>query len=105
MGDSDDYIKLYWSAANTITLNITYQGNTISYPWDATGAISAGTTYDFAITYNSTGATLTVDNVEKIHIGTGDLSDNWWLSGGIDSANAIAVYQPKEQQTLHLSYT
>jgi len=68
-GDADDYIRLYWSAANTITL--LYQsdgGGEQSDTWDATGAIAADTTYLIEIEYSSTQMTLSVDGAVKITI-------------------------------------
>ncbi len=67
-GDADDYIKLYWSAANTITLAFNDGGGEHSDTWDATGAIDADTEYLFEIEWDETQMTLSVDSVVKITI-------------------------------------
>lgn len=65
--ETDDFIKLYWSAANTIKLEYSMAGTTGNGTWDATSAISAGTKYDFEIAYTGSGTmTLKVDDVTKI---------------------------------------
>ncbi|MFC1790241.1 DUF2341 domain-containing protein [Patescibacteria group bacterium] len=55
-GDSDDYIRLYWSAVNTMTLAYSMGGATASGNWDATDSISAGTTYNLVLTYTGSGS-------------------------------------------------
>lgn len=37
--------------------------------------------------------------------GRGGAAAQWWLSGGVSAANAIAVYQPKGAASLAASYT
>lgn len=65
--DATNYIRLYWSAANTITLEYNMNGTTGSGTWDATGEIVAGTTYTMQIYYTG-GSTMffVVDGSNKI---------------------------------------
>lgn len=67
-GDANDYIKLLWSAANTVKLEYQMNGGSVtSTTWDATGAITAGTTYRMVVTYTGSGnMILSVDGVTKI---------------------------------------
>jgi len=68
-GDANNYLAVYWSAANTLKLEYNANGAGVqSGTWDATGAIAAGTTYAVEITYTATGMTLKVDDVTKITI-------------------------------------
>jgi len=65
--NTNDYIALYWSAANTIKLEYSMNGSTGNGTWDATGAILAGTSY--IITVNYTGGDtmiLSVDGTARI---------------------------------------
>jgi len=50
-GDADDYIRVYWNAANSITLAYSMNGTAASSTWSATGAIVAGTTYAVQVAY------------------------------------------------------
>lgn len=59
VGTATDYIRLYWNAANTITMAYSMNGTTGSSTWNATGAIVAGTTYDVQIDYTG-GSTMTL---------------------------------------------
>ena len=59
VGTATDYIRLYWNAANTITMAYNMNGTTGSSTWNATGAIVAGTTYDVQIDYTG-GSTMTL---------------------------------------------
>ncbi len=67
-GDANDYIKLLWSAANTVKLEYQMNGGSVtSTTWDATSAITAGTTYRMVVTYTGSGnMILSVDGVTKI---------------------------------------
>lgn len=69
-GDSNNYIRVYWSAANTITLAFNDGGGEHTQTWDATGAIMAGTTYQMQIDYNASQMTLSVDGMVKATITT-----------------------------------
>ncbi|MBI2028911.1 hypothetical protein HYT02_00645 [Candidatus Gottesmanbacteria bacterium] len=50
-GDSDDYIQLYWNGANIVTMAYSMNGTTGSKNWDASGQISANTTYTAIVSY------------------------------------------------------
>ncbi|MHA2065288.1 MAG: DUF2341 domain-containing protein, partial [Candidatus Thorarchaeota archaeon] len=60
-GDADDYIQLYWSAANTVTLAYSINGTTGSDTWNASVNIDAGTTYTFTVAYDLDNDSLTLD--------------------------------------------
>jgi hypothetical protein len=68
--DATHYIRLYWSAANTITLAFDDSGGAHSDTWNATGAIAAATTYQFEVDYDATQMLFKVDDVTKITITT-----------------------------------
>jgi hypothetical protein len=68
--DATHYIRLYWSAANTITLAFDDSGGAHSDTWNATGAIAAATTYQLEVTYSATNMLFKVDSVTKITITT-----------------------------------
>ena len=53
--DADDYIRLYWSAANTLTLAYSMAGTSASGNYNA-GSITAGVSYDLAINYTGSGS-------------------------------------------------
>jgi hypothetical protein len=103
-GDANNWIRVYWSAANTITLDIKCPTLTITRTWDATGAIVAGTTYTGKVVYSPSSIVFYVDNVAKITITTGNYPANWWLSGGISAGDAAVVYQPQFADDLADSY-
>lgn len=67
-GDANDYIALYWNAANTITLAYNLNGGgVVTGIWDATGAIAADTTYAVQIDYEGDGdMILTIGGVIRI---------------------------------------
>ena len=65
-GDANNWIRLYWSAANTVTLDIKCPDLTITRTWDATGAIVAGTTYTGELSYSSSQIVFKVDDLAKI---------------------------------------
>lgn len=67
-GDASNYIRIYWNAANTITLAFNDGGGEHTGTWDATGAIAADTTYLFEIEYSGSQMVLSVDGVAKITI-------------------------------------
>lgn len=69
-GAADNYIRVYWSAANTITLAFDDGGGAHTTTWDATGAIVAGTTYLLQIDISAAAMTLSVDGVVKATITT-----------------------------------
>ncbi|KKN74831.1 hypothetical protein LCGC14_0387240 [marine sediment metagenome] len=69
-GAADNYIRLYWSAANTITLAFNDGGGEHTDNWNATGAIEAGTKYELVIDYTAAAMTLKVGGVVKITITT-----------------------------------
>ncbi|MEI6462589.1 MAG: LamG-like jellyroll fold domain-containing protein [bacterium] len=98
-GNATNYIRAYWSAANTVTLDINDgNGNRIK-SWDATGAIVAGTTYNLEISYSSTQILFKVDGVTKI-----DMTPvaNWWTAGG--ASGAVGAYQAVGASSLANSY-
>ena len=70
-GNSTNYIRAYWSAANVITLAFNDGGTERYANWDATGVIVAGTTYSTKVTYSPTSAILSVDGVDKATAGAG----------------------------------
>ncbi len=71
VGTATDYIRLYWNAANTITLAYSMNGTTGSSTWNATGAIVAGTTYDIQIDYTGgSNMTLAVAGTTRITLST-----------------------------------
>lgn len=70
-GDANNWLRLYWNAANSITLDIKCAGLTTTQTWNATGAIVAGTTYACELDYNPTTVTFKVDDVAKIMNSTG----------------------------------
>lgn len=70
-GAADNYIRVYWSAANTITLAFNGGGGEHTATWDATGAIAAGTSYTLQLDYSASEMTLSVDDVVKATITTG----------------------------------
>ena len=85
-GDADDYIRVYWSSANTITLDVTDQGDSDTGTWDATGAIVAGTDYLMEVQYYPWGAVFRVDSVDRItvtddSVGFGTKPTAWYLAG------------------------
>jgi hypothetical protein len=59
-GAADNYIRLYWSAANTITMAFNDGGGEHTTTYDATGAIAAGTTYQMALNYSAEAMTLDI---------------------------------------------
>lgn len=66
-GDGSNYILVFWSAANTLTLNCLINGVPAEVSWNATGAIAAGTTYAFELEYTGGGAmTLKIDGTTRI---------------------------------------
>ncbi len=67
---STNYIRVRWSAANTIQLTV-FIGGANSAVWDATGLIVAGTAYLIEIEYNATQCTLTVDGTLRITVTPG----------------------------------
>ena len=67
-GDADDYIRVYWSAANTVTLAFSDGGGVHNDTWDATAAIVAGTTYNMMVAYDEDGMILYVDETAVITI-------------------------------------
>lgn len=69
-GAADNYIRVYWSAANTITLAFNDGGGEHTTTWDATGAIAAGSTYAMQIDYSASVMTLSVGGVVKATITT-----------------------------------
>ncbi len=88
-GNATNYIRVYWSAANTVTMAFNDGTTERVKSWDATGAIVAGTTYSMEINYSTTKMELKVDGVSKIdftHV------DNWWTAGG--ATGAMVAYQP-----------
>ncbi|MEI6462755.1 MAG: LamG-like jellyroll fold domain-containing protein [bacterium] len=99
-GNATNYIRAYWSAANIITLDINDGNGDRFDSWDATGAIVAGTTYNFEISYSSTQILLKVDGVTKISM---TQSATWWTSGG--ATGAVAAYAPTGAASLAASYT
>ena len=67
VGTATDYVRLYWNAANSITLAYSMNGTTGSNTWNATGAIVAGTTYDIQIDYTGgSNMTLAVAGTTRI---------------------------------------
>jgi len=64
-GDATNYIRAYWSLANQITLEWNTNTTARKMIWDATGAIVAGTTYNFEIDYTPTKVQLKVDGVTQ----------------------------------------
>ncbi|MGY5874093.1 MAG: hypothetical protein RTV72_17725 [Candidatus Thorarchaeota archaeon] len=63
-GDANNYIRAYWSAANTITLAVNSGGAGVqTTTWNCTGAISANTEYLRGIRYTSSEVTLKIDGV------------------------------------------
>ncbi len=69
-GDASNYIRLYWSAANTLTLAFNDGGGEHTNTWDATGAIDADTQYELVVDYSASAMTLKVGGVVKITITT-----------------------------------
>lgn len=67
-GGANDYIGLYWSAANTITLAYNLNaGGVVTGNWNAVGAIVADTTYAVQIDYEGDGdMILTIGGVIRI---------------------------------------
>ena len=55
---TNDTIRLYWSSANTLTLQTVRNGNVSSTIYDATGAILANQSYFFELDYTSSSGTL-----------------------------------------------
>ncbi len=101
-GDSENYIKLYWSAANTITLMYDMDNSgEVSDTWDATGAISAGTPYAMEISYTGEGdMTLVVDGVTRITLSSipeafGTVpATAYWGSDSLGTQQGDAVFLP-----------
>ena len=65
-----NYIRVYWSAANEITLAFNDTGGAHTQAWDCTGLIAAGTEYDFEVRYSGAQMTLRVDNAIMATIST-----------------------------------
>ncbi|MFA5385930.1 MAG: LamG domain-containing protein, partial [Eubacteriales bacterium] len=113
-GDSDDYIKLYWSAANTITLSYSMGGSTGSKTYDATGDITAGTTYNFEINYIGSGdMNLSIDGTTQITLetipatfGTTPSTAHWGTdyNGTADSSQADATFDAPDSYSDSASF-
>ncbi len=67
---TDSFIRLYWSSANILTLAFNDTGGVHSSTWDATGIITAGTTYVMEINYTGSGMSLKVNDVVRTTIST-----------------------------------
>ncbi|MFA5828541.1 MAG: LamG-like jellyroll fold domain-containing protein [Candidatus Shapirobacteria bacterium] len=101
-GDSDDYIRLYWSAANTIKLDYSMVGSTASATWDAS-AVTAGTTYQMSIGYTGGGTmSFILDGTSRISLssipanfGTAPSTAFWGTNQtGLNQADATFLPQP-----------
>lgn len=64
--DSNNRIRIWWSAANTIRMITNANGVSDDNTYNATGAIVAGTKYLFEISYTSTEIVLKIDDVVVI---------------------------------------
>ncbi len=54
-GNANNYINVFWDAANRIRMSYSMAGTTGSGTWTATGAIVAGTKYTVAVAYTGGG--------------------------------------------------
>ena len=98
--DANNYIQLYWSAANEITLLYNMNGGgDVSDVWNATGAIDANTQYTFQIEYTGSGnMVFSVDEVAKITLAGipaafgAALDTSYWGSQQAGGLQADAVY-------------
>ena len=71
-GDANNYIILDWSAANTIRLRYNAGGAGVQTgTWNATGAIVAGTNYNFDLRYTGSGMKLYINGALVITISAG----------------------------------
>ena len=98
-GDADNYSQLYWSAANTLLLNVKSAGVLTSSTWDATGAIVAGTTYGLEVEYSATQCTLKVNGTTRITVTPGAginfgtiPGTIYWGTGNTGSSQADATF-------------
>ena len=92
--DSNNYIKVYFSAANTITLAfkdaVASEGTDT---WDCTSSLVSGTVYEVKIEYDKTYMKMFVDNTEVASISqdvnfTGNTKpDKYWLGTDASAAN------------------
>ena len=70
-GDASNYIRAYWTAANTVTIAVNAGGaGEQTTTWDATGAIAAGTSYSGEFKYDSSHVDFIVDGATKATITT-----------------------------------
>lgn len=97
----NDYIRLYWSSANTLALAYVMDSvGPVLGTWDASGSISAGTTYNVEIAYAGGGnMIMSVDGVPKITLtgiptafGVAPTLANWGTSPTGDPLQADATF-------------
>lgn len=100
-GNSNNYIRLYWSAANTLTLQYSMAGTSASASWDATGSIVPMLSYLISIGYVANGSMiLKIDDEVKIelpNIPSGfstPLSAAYWGSSRTGEHQADAIIAP-----------
>ena len=67
-GNASNYIRLFWSSATEVTLAFNDGDGEHTGTWDATGAISQDSLYQFQIDYTATEMILSVGGVAKITI-------------------------------------
>ncbi|MBD3365732.1 MerR family transcriptional regulator [candidate division WWE3 bacterium] len=102
--DYSNYIIVRWWSDSTIRLSIKDPNNLDGNSWDATGSISAGTTYDMEIIYNENRAALNIDGNETSVIEEGTNFDNtpdeaYWASWSDGRFNGDATFASPDPST------
>jgi hypothetical protein len=97
--DANNWVDVYWSAANTVTLRTRVGGVENTNNWDATGLIAAGTTYMGEVIYTAASARLIVDNVTATTVTTAiDLGGSpvtiYWGSDNNEANQSDMVVAP-----------